>query len=64
MGINDYYQHVIKGIVLLVAVIFDSLQFMGIGQKRLNKSSAAEKRRHKKGGFIWRFLRETFFHGP
>jgi ribose transport system permease protein len=43
MGINDYYQHVIKGIVLLIAVIFDSLQFISIGKKGLNKSSAAEK---------------------
>lgn len=43
MGINDYYQHVIKGVVLLIAVIFDSLQFMGIGKKGSNKPSATEK---------------------
>jgi ribose/xylose/arabinose/galactoside ABC-type transport system permease subunit len=43
MGINEYYQYVIKGIVLLAAVIFDSLQFIGTGRKGLKKPPAAEK---------------------
>jgi ribose/xylose/arabinose/galactoside ABC-type transport system permease subunit len=39
MAINDYYQLVIKGVVLLIAVIFDSLQFLAVGKK---KAIAAE----------------------
>jgi ribose transport system permease protein len=42
-AINDYYQLVIKGVVLLFAVIFDSLQFIGTDKKNQNKPSAAEK---------------------
>ncbi|GHT79015.1 ribose ABC transporter permease [Spirochaetia bacterium] len=34
MAINDYYQLVIKGVVLLIAVIFDSLQFLAVGKKK------------------------------
>jgi ribose transport system permease protein len=34
MAINDYYQLVIKGTVLLIAVIFDSLQFLSVGKKK------------------------------
>jgi ribose transport system permease protein len=36
LGITDYYQQVIKGIVLLIAVVFDALQFMRIGKKKLS----------------------------
>jgi ribose/xylose/arabinose/galactoside ABC-type transport system permease subunit len=39
MGINDFYQQVIKGSVLMLAIIFDSLQFMGIGRKKSGISS-------------------------
>lgn len=34
MAINDYYQLVIKGLVFLSAVIFDSLQFLSVGEKK------------------------------
>jgi ribose/xylose/arabinose/galactoside ABC-type transport system permease subunit len=34
MAINDYYQLVIKGLVFLFAVIFDSLQFLSVGEKK------------------------------
>jgi ribose/xylose/arabinose/galactoside ABC-type transport system permease subunit len=34
MAINDYYQLVIKGIVLLFAVILDSLKFLSVKKKK------------------------------
>jgi ribose/xylose/arabinose/galactoside ABC-type transport system permease subunit len=34
MGIHDYYQSVIKGVVLLAAVIFDSLRFLNFGGRK------------------------------
>jgi ribose/xylose/arabinose/galactoside ABC-type transport system permease subunit len=34
MGINEYYQQVIKGAVLMAAVIFDSLQFLNLKRKK------------------------------
>jgi ribose transport system permease protein len=44
-AINDYYQLVIKGIVLLFAVIFDSLQFIGTGKKKaINPENVGENR--------------------
>jgi ribose/xylose/arabinose/galactoside ABC-type transport system permease subunit len=43
MGIHEYYQNVIKGMVLLMAVIFDSLQFLNLGSKK-NTAVAVENK--------------------
>jgi ribose transport system permease protein len=45
LGITDYYQQVIKGAVLLAAVIFDSLQFIGAIRKKAASMPVAIKQK-------------------